>query len=81
MGITFAYELGLKSFLYEKSSTQKVTSEFKKPNRKEDTGRLRSGQGKKFKKNQKLIGGAFCIFAKCATHKDLPAFKIQIQPY
>ena len=29
MGITFAYELGLKSFLYEKSSTRKVTSEFK----------------------------------------------------
>ena len=27
MGITFAYELGLKSFLYEKSSTRKVTSE------------------------------------------------------
>ena len=26
MGITFAYELGLKSFLYEKSSTRKVTS-------------------------------------------------------
>ena len=25
MGITFAYELGLKSFLYEKSSTRKVT--------------------------------------------------------
>ena len=28
MGITFAYELGLKSFLDEKSSTRKVTSEF-----------------------------------------------------
>ena len=28
MGITFAYELGWKSFLYEKSSTQNVTSEF-----------------------------------------------------
>ena len=25
MGITFAYELGLKSFIYEKSSTRKVT--------------------------------------------------------
>ena len=25
MGITFACELGLKSFLYEKSSTRKVT--------------------------------------------------------
>ena len=28
MGITSAYELGLKSFLYEKSSTRKVTFEF-----------------------------------------------------
>jgi hypothetical protein len=26
--ITFAYEVGLKSFLYEKVSEQKVTSEF-----------------------------------------------------
>ena len=54
MGITFAYELGWKSFLYEKSSTRKVTSEFngenpvkhfqnpQKPNRKKDTGLLRS---------------------------------------
>ena len=57
MGITFAYELGLKSFLYEKSSTRKVTSEFnwgnpvehlkssKKPNRTKDTGLLRSRGG------------------------------------
>ena len=49
MGITSAYELGLKSFLYEKSSTRKVTSEFnwgipvkhfqnpQKPNRKKVT--------------------------------------------
>ena len=28
MGITFAYELGLKIFIYEKSSTRKDTSEF-----------------------------------------------------
>ena len=61
MGITFAYELGLKSFLYEKSSTRKVTSKFnrgnpvkhfqnpQKPNRKKDTGLLRSG-GKKIQK-------------------------------
>ena len=28
MGITFAYELGWKRFLYEKSSTRKVTSKF-----------------------------------------------------
>ena len=58
MGITFAYELGLKSFLYEKSSTRKVTSEFswgnpvehlqnpKKPNRMKNTGLLRSRGGK-----------------------------------
>ena len=49
MGITFAYELGLKSFSYEKSSTWKVTSEFngnhvkhfqnpQKPNRKKLQG-------------------------------------------
>ena len=50
MGITFAYELGLKSFLYEKSSTRKVTSESnwgsyvqdfqnpQKPNRKKIQG-------------------------------------------
>jgi hypothetical protein len=36
MGITFAYELGLKSFLYEKSSTRKVTSEFNRGNPVED---------------------------------------------
>ena len=36
MGKTFAYELGLKSFLYEKSSTRKVTSEFKRGNPIED---------------------------------------------
>ena len=63
MGITFAYELGLKSFLYEKSSTRKVTSEFnqgnpvedfqnpQKPNRTKDTGLLRS-RGGKWKKIQ-----------------------------
>ena len=57
MGITFAYEFGLKSFLYEKSSTRKVTSEFtwgnpvedfqnpQKPNRMKDTGLLRSRGG------------------------------------
>ena len=28
MAITFAYDLGSKSFLYEKASTRKVTSEF-----------------------------------------------------
>ena len=64
MGITFAYELGLKSFLYEKSSTRKVTSEFnwgnpvkhfqnpQKPNRKKVTGLLRSRVEKNGKKIQ-----------------------------
>ena len=63
MGIPFAYELGLKSFLYEKSSTRKVTSEFnwgnpvkhfqnpQKPNRKKVMGLSRS-RGKKIKKIQ-----------------------------
>ena len=62
MGITFAYELELKSFLYQKSSTRKVTSEFnwgnpvedfynpQKPNGIKDTGLLRSRGPKKFKK-------------------------------
>ena len=51
MGITFAYELGLKSFLYEKSSTRKVTG-------------LSRSRGKKVKKI-KLTSGA--PFARCAT--------------
>ena len=65
MGITFAYELGLKSFLYEKSSTRKVTSELNRgnlvqdfqnpqtPNRMKDTGFLRSRGG--MKKNSNLL--------------------------
>ena len=77
MGITFAYELGLKSFLYEKSSTRKVTSEFnrgnpikhfknpQKPNRKKVTGLSRS-RGKKIQKISKKIGFEFfgIIFQK-----------------
>ena len=63
MGITFAYELGLKSFLYEKPSTRKVTSEFnrgnpvkhfqnpQKPNKKKVTGLLRS----RVEKNSNLV--------------------------
>ena len=61
MGITFAYELGLKSFIYEKSSTRKVTSEFNWGNpvkhfqnpQKPNTKKLRGFQdleAKKFKK-------------------------------
>ena len=51
MGITFAYELGLKSFLYEKSSTRKVTplnifKILKNLTEKKVTGLLRS-RGKK----------------------------------
>ena len=66
MGITFAYELGLKSFLYEKSSTRKVTSKFnrgnpvkhfqnpQKPNRKKVTGLLRS-RVEKIEKNSNCV--------------------------
>ena len=66
MGITFAYELGLKSSLYEKSSTRKVTSKFnrgnpvkhfqnpQKPNRKKVTGLLRS-RGEKMETNFFLL--------------------------
>ena len=61
MGITFAYELELKSFIYEKSSTRKVTSEFnwgipvkyfqnpQKKKKKKVTGLSRS-RGKKIQK-------------------------------
>ena len=42
MAITFAYELGLKSFLYEKSSTRKVTG-------------LSRSRGKKIQKNSNLL--------------------------
>ena len=61
MGITFAYELGLKSFIYEKSSTRKVTSKFnggnpvkhfqnpQKPNQKELQG-FQDLEAKKIKK-------------------------------
>ena len=71
MGITFAYELGLKSFLYEKSSTRKVTYDLnqgnlvqhlqnpQKPNRTKDTGLLRS-RGGKMKKKFKHTSGALC---------------------
>ena len=66
IAITFAYELGLKSFLYEKSSTRKVTSKFnwgnpvkhfqnpQKPNRKKVTGLSRS-KGKKIQKISNLL--------------------------
>ena len=56
MGITFAYELGLKSFIYEKSSTQKVTSEFNGGDPKNLTQKKLRGfqdlEAKKFKKFQ-----------------------------
>ena len=57
----------MKKFLYEKSSTRKVTSEFnqgnpvkhfqnpQKPNRKKETGLLRSGEAKDFKKFQIVV--------------------------
>ena len=55
MRITFAYKLGLKSFLYEKSSTRKVTSEFSKSSKNLTNKKLRGFQdleAKKFKKIQ-----------------------------
>ena len=82
MGITFAYELGLKSFLYEKSSTRKVTSEFnrgnpvkyfqnpQKPNRKKVTGLSRS-RGKKIQKNSKLLVAHRGCGAPLVTEKKL----------
>ena len=72
MGITFAYELGWKSFLYEKSSTRKVTFKFnagnpvkhfqnpQKPNRKNLRG-FQDLEAKKFK----LTSGA--PWMSCAT--------------
>ena len=86
MGITFAYELGLKSFLYEKSSTQKVTSEFnrgnpvkyfqnsQKPNRKKVTGLLRTGEAKKFKKI-KFSNGAPLLSSRLQNSKILMAHR------
>ena len=80
MGITFAYELGLKSFLYEKSSTRKVTSKFnqgnpvkhfqnpQKPNRKKVTGLLRS-EDKKFQKISNLLVAHRMLGAPLVTEK------------
>ena len=82
MGITFAYELGLKSFLYEKSSTRKVTSEFnrgnpvedfqnpQKPNRTKDTGLLRS-RGGKIEKNSNLVMAHHLLGAPLVTEKKI----------
>ena len=82
MGITFAYELGLKSFLYEKSSTRIVLSEFnrgnpvkhfqnpQKPNRKKDTGLSRSG-GKKIQKISNLLVAHRGCGAPQVTEKKL----------
>ena len=63
MGITFAYELGLKSFLYEKSSTRKVTSDFNRGNpvehfqnpQKANRKKLRGFQDLERQKNSKKI--------------------------
>ena len=82
MGITFAYELRLKSFLYEKSSTQKVTPKFnrgnlvkhfqnpQKPNRKKVTGLLRS-RGEKMKKNSNLLVAHHLLGAPTVIEKKL----------
>ena len=82
MAITFAYELGWKSFLYEKSSTRKVTSKFnrgnpvkhfqnpQKPNRKKDTGLSRS-RGKKIQKFSNLLVAHGLLGAPLVTEKKL----------
>ena len=82
MGITFAYELGLKSFLYEKSSTRKVTSKFnggnpvkhfqnpQKPNRKKVTGLSRS-RGKKIQKISNLLVAHRGCGAPLVTEKKI----------
>ena len=82
MGITFAYELGWKSFLYEKSSTRKVTSEFnggnpvkhfqnpQKPNRKKVTGLSRS-RGKKIQKISNLLVAHRGCGAPLVTEKKI----------
>ena len=62
MGITFAYELGLKIFLYEKSSTRK-------PNRKKDTGLSRS-RGKKIQKISNLLVAHRGCGAPLVTEKN-----------
>ena len=58
MGITFAYELGLKSFLYEKSSTRK------------DTGLLRSRGGGEWKKVSNLVMAHHLLGAPLVTEKN-----------
>ena len=72
----------MKSFLYEKSSTQKVTSEFnrgnpvkhlqnpQKPNRKKDMGLLRSRRGKMGKKSN-LVMAHHLLGAPLVTEKKL----------
>ena len=78
MGITFAYELGWKSFLYEKSSTRKVTSKSEvkhfqnpqKPNRKKVTGLSRS-RGKKIQKISNLLVAHRGCGAPLVTEKKL----------
>ena len=61
MGITFAYELGLKSFLYEKSSTRKVTSEFNWGNTVKHFQILKNLTGKKIRGFQDLEAKKFKI--------------------
>jgi hypothetical protein len=69
MGITFAYELGLKSFLYEKSSTRNP----QKPNRTKDTGLLRSRSGK-MKKKSNLLVAHHLLGAPLVTEKKIGIF-------
>ena len=82
MGITFAYELGLKSFLYEKSSTQKVTSEFnwgnfvkhfqnpQKPNRKKLRG-FQDLERQKIQNISNLVVAHRLLGAPLVTEKNI----------
>ena len=72
----------MKKFLYEKSSTRKVTSEFnrgspvkhfqnpQKPNRKKDTGLSRS-RGKKIQKISNLLVAQHLLGAPLVTEKKI----------
>ena len=87
MGITFAYELGLKSFLYEKSSTRKFTSEFNggtwliifKILKNLTEKKLRGFQDLEGKnsKNFKLTSGA--LFARCDTSNRKKMLRIFLE--
>ena len=76
MGITFAYELGLKSFLYSTTNEldrENLVQHFQnpqKPNRTKDTGLLRSRGGGNEKKSN-LVMAHHLLGAPLVTEKKL----------